>query len=328
LEHSFVAPEYEETFRGDAKIAVVISSDKSVESKEIFAKLRAVEKYFDAVSYDRARVRFEEASCACPTGETRTLDKPDAPVTERKAFLKQLLSGLDKISLVRYEYVLLALDSSVWPFTIPYPLSELPELRGAAVISLNNEWSTIAHEVGHLFGLPDLYDHRLADQGLEAAIQFGPWCLMSRSNARPGLSAWSKLYLGWLIDAEVARVKRNETRIIQLDALEARGSNFLAIEVKLASNRYYLVEARTKMGWDACLPQEGIIITLVDFFAEHYSDRIRVVDARPQTKTLNDAPFDAESECNEFNDALNEIQIVVLSRRGNTYSVYVRNGVS
>ncbi len=53
-----------------------------------------------------------------------------------------------------------------------------------------------AHEWGHAFGLPDLYDTNGGSQGV------GWWCLMGSGNwnqpTNPGhMSAWSKNFLGW-----------------------------------------------------------------------------------------------------------------------------------
>ena len=60
---------------------------------------------------------------------------------------------------------------------------------------------TVAHETGHAFGLPDLYDTDLSDPGATQGI--GEWGLMGSGNyARPyspaRFEAWSLFELGWI----------------------------------------------------------------------------------------------------------------------------------
>jgi M6 family metalloprotease-like protein len=59
---------------------------------------------------------------------------------------------------------------------------------------------TLAHETGHAFGLPDLYDTNLRSPGVTQGA--GEWSIMGSGNyARPyspaGFDAWSLMELGW-----------------------------------------------------------------------------------------------------------------------------------
>ena len=264
----------------ETTIAVFITSVEDTDKviKEcITNKFICVMKYFDIASYGRAKVRFEVKGCVSRVRRRDDLGIASAAEAKRRSFVKNVLLGIDRASLEGTGRVMIVTDHLIWPFTVMAPLSDLPRLRTAAVISLDTDWGTIAHEVGHLLGLPDLYDHRLADKEEEAAKQFGSWCLMSRSRVRPGLSAWCRLSLGWLVEGEIARVKRGEEKTVQLDPTCCPTTNFLVAKVELAASRYYLVEARRRAGLDACLPQDGVIITRVDYFADHYSDRITLV---------------------------------------------------
>jgi hypothetical protein len=61
---------------------------------------------------------------------------------------------------------------------------------------------TLAHETGHAFGLPDLYDTDLGDA--QATQGVGEWSLMGSGNyARPyspaRFDAWSLLEMGWVV---------------------------------------------------------------------------------------------------------------------------------
>lgn len=105
------------------------------------------------------------------------------------------------------------------------------------------------HELGHLLGLPDLY---------WAPSSFGPWDLMALNGACPQHpSAWSKEQLGWL-----------EPRIVVEGSYRGRALPPLAASAtadKLVSERtVFYVENRQPVGFDACLPAHGIVISRVD----------------------------------------------------------------
>lgn len=303
-----------------------ITQEQSTTDQPLASKLEAITSYFDRVSFAKVRMEFRNSRVTLPAPKFSTLEKPDASEMDRKALLKQLLAKTDRSLFKDSQYALIISKAEIWPYCMPYPSADRPEIRAAGIICAETDWGTIAHEIGHLIGLPDLYDHRLAAKGLTAANQFGPWCLMSRSVMRPGLCGWSRLFLGWIPDSQIVRIDQGKESYVLLDALEAGGTNSLLIAIHLGSRRQYFVEARTRVGLDTCLPQEGILITRVDSFASHYSDRVRVVDACPETTSLDDAAFRPHGERCEFNDVLQDVQVVVLGRTGHAYSLYVRNG--
>ncbi|MBM3334823.1 M6 family metalloprotease domain-containing protein, partial [Candidatus Sumerlaeota bacterium] len=69
-----------------------------------------------------------------------------------------------------------------------------PELLGSDLTTIG----VICHEMGHAFGLPDLYDQDYSSRGA------GRWCLMAYGcwsdwGRRPShFSSWSKMKLGWI----------------------------------------------------------------------------------------------------------------------------------
>ncbi|MFN0009453.1 MAG: M6 family metalloprotease domain-containing protein [Planctomycetota bacterium] len=117
----------------------------------------------------------------------------------------------------------------------------------------------VCHELGHFFGLPDLYD---TDGSSEGA---GNWCLMAGgswgfdgSQHYPShMSPWAKAKLGWispqliLPGAHVApQVEFNPT-VFRIDSGYPPGE-------------YLLVENRQKVGFDLQIPQGGLAIWHVD----------------------------------------------------------------
>jgi len=109
--------------------------------------------------------------------------------------------------------------------------------------------STIAHEIGHHFGLPDLYDTDYSSKGL------GPMSLMSEihSDQPINFDPWSKLYLGiekpLLIDNKgIHSIKKEKIYLVKTN------KNWI----------YYLIERRSFQGYDeslkAVMSSDGIFI--------------------------------------------------------------------
>jgi immune inhibitor A len=121
------------------------------------------------------------------------------------------------------------------------------------------------HEFGHDLGWPDLYDATVLGGG--ANLGPGNWCLMStgafggdnRTPERPTHpGAWAKLDAGWVTQENLA----------------ADGDRtFLPVETARRvyrlwyqgedSDEFFLLENRQRLGFDAGLPGEGLIVTRI-----------------------------------------------------------------
>lgn len=136
-----------------------------------------------------------------------------------------------------------------------------------------NEIGTFAHELGHGFGLPDLY----AVSGNHAGI--GRWGLMGSGNWGCGgsgsgpespchMSAWSKVFLGWtdVVDVPFG----SGTNALALDPVEAGGPVY-RVEAGDGSGDFYLLENRQRIGTDVTLPVPGLMVWRVD--QEQVDDR-------------------------------------------------------
>jgi immune inhibitor A len=118
-----------------------------------------------------------------------------------------------------------------------------------------------AHEIGHVFGLPDLYDTDNSSRGLGrwSAMASGSWNgPLGRSPAQ--LDAWCRVQLGFCVPTVVsgsiygATVPRVEdsAKIYRLWSSAPPGSE------------YFLVENRQQVGYDAYLPGAGLLIWHID----------------------------------------------------------------
>jgi immune inhibitor A len=124
----------------------------------------------------------------------------------------------------------------------------------------NGKIGVFCHELGHVFGLPDLYDYDYDSEGL------GNWSLMAGGSWGGGgntpvhLDAWSRVFLGFvnpelvtstLYDVEIYPVEENP----QIYRLWTNGS---------IEDQYFLLENRRKIGFDVSIPAEGLLIYHID----------------------------------------------------------------
>jgi M6 family metalloprotease-like protein len=119
---------------------------------------------------------------------------------------------------------------------------------------------TIAHETGHLFGLPDLYD---TSAGRGPGI--GRWGLMGSGNQqlyfRPAhMTAWTKAELGWVTEVLIA----SDTTLDISPIVTSDTSYILPINDPADSTQYFILENRQRIGSDSTLIQEGLLVWHVD----------------------------------------------------------------
>ncbi|UCE66843.1 MAG: M6 family metalloprotease domain-containing protein [Candidatus Zixiibacteriota bacterium] len=116
------------------------------------------------------------------------------------------------------------------------------------------------HELGHVLGLPDLYDYDYDSDGC------GMWSMMSRGSwggggARPvHFDAWSKTALGW-VTPYVVQARMDQE---QIDAVEHDPDIYQLFALGIPTYEYFLVENRRWIGFDMSLPGEGLLIYHVD----------------------------------------------------------------
>lgn len=158
--------------------------------------------------------------------------------------------------------------------------------RGAVVKALT-PWGTVVHELGHVLGLPDLYDYeynrRHPRSPILASRFVGPWDLMGRvpsevSGHRPYPMAWTRMIAGWLRPAEW---RPDRTRY----SVEA-GPSGEAVRVPIRPGLWMFVEARLRHGFDAVLPGEGVLVSIVDDDVSEGRGPVRLLGParRPSTR--------------------------------------------
>ncbi|HKV11305.1 MAG TPA: M6 family metalloprotease domain-containing protein [Thermoanaerobaculia bacterium] len=111
---------------------------------------------------------------------------------------------------------------------------------------------TFAHETGHIFGIPDLYDTDGNSQGL------GSWSLMAAGNwnsqSSPAhMTAWEKERLGWLNSTLLT----SSVTGLQIRAVEQTPEAF---RIDVGNGEYFLIENRQATGFDKKLKTCGLAI--------------------------------------------------------------------
>ena len=178
---------------------------------------------------------------------------------------------------------------AMWPhqWTLAAPVTV--DGKQASVYTIQPEllWSTtirtigvFAHELGHTFGLPDLYDTVPGGTSSDAE-GIGHWGLMgtgSWTSNNPGtengespahMSAWEKWFMGW-VSPILLQGSTNNSSISQVETTSTVYqllSNPNGVDWRFGSSgtgEYFLVENRQQTGFDQGLDGCGLLIWHVD----------------------------------------------------------------
>ena len=225
--------------------------------------------------------------------EEWTYNSKDMKTFEREAIEA---AGQD-LDYREYNFVILVAAGHVWPHAA-CDFNVFQSLRGI-VVNEDSPLGTYAHELGHVLpsnfeprhgcGLPDLYSYEASEKGQDPNIFVGPWDIMAASNPPKHFSAWSKMEFGW-ITPETLQLGTKITSPITLQPLES-DSGTRALVLPVSDTKYYVVEVRRQIGYDSNLPSEGVLVYLVDLSKVNGDGLVRVVNSRPETLTLDDAPY-------------------------------------
>ncbi len=130
-----------------------------------------------------------------------------------------------------------------------------------------SEIGVFTHELGHAFGLPDLYD-TYADNGKHSGagnwdlMGTGSWGCDSHSPERPcHLGAWSKAVLGWVDVVPLA--PDTNLGALTIPPVQESGTVF-RVDGGDGSGEYFLLENRQRANFDLKLPAPGLLIWHID----------------------------------------------------------------
>ena len=150
----------------------------------------------------------------------------------------------------------------------------------------------VAHETGHLFGLPDLYSY--AGGNIHAAV--GGWDLMGLiSGPAPDHLAWHKWKMAWLDDAQIVCQTAVGQTTTTLTPLGSSGGTKAAV-VRTGPQRAVVVENRQVSPLDVASTcfRPGVLVYVVDASVGGGSNPVTVADRTPGSTVAGCDPAHAQ----------------------------------
>ena len=155
---------------------------------------------------------------------------------------------------------------------------------------------TICHELGHVLGLPDLYD-----TSENSAAGIGQWGLMGAGNwqrqTSPAyMSAWSRYQLGFINPMIIDAAINSEEILLPAESGE---EEFLAMILPMDSNmpqEYLILENRQELGADQHLKKSGLLVWHIDETITGMYPAINAVNVNPEFYGVNLLQADGEGD--------------------------------
>ena len=190
----------------------------------------------------------------------------------------------------------------------------------------NWNWQTLAHETGHVFGLPDLYSFTPGTSRYkDIQKHVGFWDVMGWQAAGSEYLAWHKYKLGWLSDQNVLIAKKT-SRTGLVTPIDEKGG-VKAVVVPIDDVEAYVVEVR---GRDRQVGSEtGVLCYKVSLALGNGQGPIQVIPAKPDDGkrelekkfiTLYNALY---FKGTVVDDADRRVKIEILGREGRAYRIRV-----
>lgn len=204
------------------------------------------------------------------------------------------------------------------------------EIRHAVTLgrdSYKNTFVNLVHEVGHLFGLPDLYP---GGQGAETSA-VGCWGIMSDIFRASGFLGWHRHKNGWLNASRKRYVTVSGTTSFTLAPLSSAGGLSMLVlpvdDVDKPSKVFVIEIAQPVQGLDKQPGKEGVLLYTVDARKESGDTPVEVL---PRVKSHDDnfgnlfeAPFRVGDDSGTFFAGSASIRLNVVARNGAGFDVDV-----
>ena len=120
---------------------------------------------------------------------------------------------------------------------------------------------TFCHEFGHCLGLPDFYNTASGyTYGMSNWSIMDHGCYANNGHTPVGYTSYERHFMGWMDLTEGA-----ENTYYTMSPLNTDDGTAVKVANDANPDEYYLLEYRTRTGWDSYLPAEGILVLHVDY---------------------------------------------------------------
>lgn len=141
----------------------------------------------------------------------------------------------------------------------------------------------MCHELSHALGLPDLYDTKGLEFGMDiwSIMDYGNYC--GNGFYPVGYTGYERDFMGW----RKAQLIEHPTTV-RMSALEAGGLAYKIVN-DANLNEYYILENRNSFGWDAMLSRKcghGMIAVHIDYNSSAWASNTLNTDPKHQRMTI------------------------------------------
>ena len=194
--------------------------------------------------------------------------------------------------------------------------------------SYKNTFVNLVHEVGHLFGLPDLYPVGGGSGAHDSRM--GCWSLMSDIFHSVSFMGWDRHKSGWLDAARARYFPKSASARLTLTPLSASSGTSMAVfpvdDPKRPSKVMVVELAQAVVGTSGTTAGEGVLLYTVDASVETGKTPLRLVPRKEGSTDgfghLFEAPY-RPGDSAEHRDGGAALRLRVLGKNGATYDVQV-----
>jgi M6 family metalloprotease-like protein len=235
------------------------------------------EPYYSWIEFDK----LESLQDARGTDQSRV-------ESEWRTFVSKTLETADsQIDFAKSDGVIIILDPNSSYLRLGYAITDEftvdgkkisnVVMLGRAFVRVGRPPYLVVHELGHLFGLPDLYSYQ---DSTDTADYFSVMNMAASEGV--GYFGWERYILGWLDDPQMICHKAGEVVGNLIPLTKKNGLKMIAVPI--SSSEVLVVENRTKEGIDKMISSAGIIAYVVDSSIESGKNPIKVLNNKKPIK--------------------------------------------